>query len=110
VLDVRHAEKGERSVAVSLAAEALAAALRDRAGVNYYRKLLWQLLRRSDATGDAAPFAVVYEQARRAGAEAGEGYGRKTGALFVSRLKRAHWYDEAMTGPPTRVGVRPVEA
>lgn len=110
VLDVRHAEKGERSAAVSLAAEALAAALRDRAGTNYYRKLLWQLLRRFDATGDAAPFAVVYEQARRAAADVAEGFGRRPGGLFTSRLKRASWYEAVMTGPPTRVGVRPLEA
>jgi hypothetical protein len=109
VLDVPHAGREARSAAVSLAAEALAAALRDRAGVMFYRRLLWQLLRRSDATG-AAPFGVVYEQARRAAADVSEGYGRRPGALFVSRLKRAGWWSEVMTAPPARVGVRPVEA
>jgi DNA-binding transcriptional ArsR family regulator len=104
ILDVPVVERGERSAAVNLAAEALATALRDRAGVNYYRKLLWQLTRRLDATGDESAFHVVYEQARRAAAESGEGYGRKPGALLVSRLKRARWYEEAMNAPPSRVG------
>jgi DNA-binding transcriptional ArsR family regulator len=109
VLDVPYAGREARSAAVTLAAEALAAALRDRAGVNFYRRLLWQLLRRSDATGEA-PFHVVYEQARRAAADVAEGFGRRGGGLFTSRLKRASWYEAVMTGPPTRVGVRPVEA
>jgi DNA-binding transcriptional ArsR family regulator len=109
VLDVPHAERGERSRVVSLAAEALATALRDRGGVNFYRRLMWQLLRRRDATGEA-PFGVVYEQARRAAAESSEGYGRRPGALLVSRLKRASWWGEVMAAPPTRVGVRPLQS
>jgi hypothetical protein len=52
---------------------------------------------------------MVYEQARRAAAEAGEGYGRKPGALFVSRLKRAAWFDEVMRGAG-RVGTAPLKA
>lgn len=109
VLDVPHVERGERSRVVSLAAEALSTALRDRGAVNFYRRLMWQLLRRRDATGEA-PFQVVYEQARRAAAESSEGYGRRPGALLVSRLKRASWWGEVMTAPPTRVGLRLVEA
>ncbi|CAA9297554.1 MAG: hypothetical protein AVDCRST_MAG93-4369 [uncultured Chloroflexia bacterium] len=109
LLDVQHAARKERSAAVELAAEALAAALRDRGGVMFYRRLLWQLLRRADATG-AAPFGMVYEQARRAAADVAEGYGRRPGAVFVSRLKRAGWWREVMAAPPVRVGVRPVEA
>jgi DNA-binding transcriptional ArsR family regulator len=109
VLDAPHVERSERSRVVDLGAQALAAALRDRGGTGFYRKLLWQLLRRFDATGDA-PFHTVYEQARRAAADSAEGFGRRPGALFVSRLKRAGWWDEVMRGPPVRVGVRPVEA
>jgi hypothetical protein len=108
VLDVPHVERSERSAAVTLAAEALATALRDRGSTDFYRRLMWALLRRRDATGDAAPFATVYEQARRAAAESAEGYGRKPGALLVSRLKRAGWWREVMAAPP--VGARPVEA
>ncbi len=109
LLDAPFVEREDRSAAVTLAAEAMAAALRDRAGVNFYRKLLWMLLRRFDATGEA-PFGMVYEQARRAAADSAEGFGRRPGALFVSRLKRAPWWSEVMNAPPSRVGVRPVEA
>ena len=107
VLDVQHADKAERNEAVDNAAQAMAVALRDRASVNWYRWLLWQLLRLEDA-GRAAPWYSVYEQARRAQIDAAEGFARKPGALFVSRLKRVSWYEAVMTGPPTRVGVRPV--
>jgi hypothetical protein len=103
VLDVPHVDRGERSAAVNVAAEALAAALRDRGALNFYRRLVWQLLRRSDATG-ADHFYAVYLAAQRASVDAAEGFARKTGALFVSRLKAAPWWDEVMNGPPVRVG------
>ncbi len=103
LLDVPHVERSERSAAVDLAAEALAAALRDRGGVNFYRRLVWQLLRRSDATG-ADHFYAVYLAAQRASVDAAEGFARKPGALFVSRLKAAPWWDEVWDAPPVRVG------
>ncbi len=108
VLDAPHVERGDRARVVSLAAEALAAALRDRAGVNFYRRLIWQLLRRLDATGEDH-FGMVYEQARRAAADSAEGFARRPGALFVSRLKRAAWFDEVMRGAG-RVGTAPLKA
>jgi hypothetical protein len=109
VLDVRHVEKPERSAAVSLAAEAMAAALRDRGGVMFYRRLLWQLLRRSDA-GRGDHWQAVYLAAVRASVDAAEGFARRPGALFVSRLKGAPWWSEVWDAPPVRVGVRPLEA
>lgn len=108
VLDVRHARREERSQMVDLAAQALAQALRDRGGLNWYRKLLWQLLRRSDATGEDHSYSV-YMAAVRARVDAREGFARKPGALFISRLKGAPWWDEVMRGPPVRVGAKPVE-
>jgi hypothetical protein len=108
VLDVQYADKGDRNEAVDGAAQALSTALSDWGGVNFYRALLWQLLRRHDATG-AAPWYAVYEQARRARADAAEGFARRPGALFVSRIKTAPWWDELWRGPPTRVG-GPVKA
>lgn len=109
ILDVPHAGREARSAAVDLAAQALAAALHDRAGVMFYRKLLWQLLRRSDA-GRGDHFYTVYLAAQRAQVDSVEGFARRSGALFVSRLKAAPWWDELMNAPPARVGVRPVEA
>jgi hypothetical protein len=107
-LDVQHVEKPERSAAVSLAAEAMAAALRDRGGVMFYRRLMWQLLRRSDA-GRGDHWQAVYLAAVRARVDAAEGFARRPGALLVSRLKRSPWFDEVMNGPPVRVGGRPLE-
>ncbi len=108
VLDVQHVEKPERSAAVSLAAEAMAAALRDRGGVMFYRRLMWQLLRRSDA-GRGDHWQAVYLAAVRARVDAAEGFARRPGALLVSRLKRSPWFDEVMNAPPVRVGGRPLE-
>ncbi len=109
VLDVQHVEKPERSAAVSLAAEALAAALRDRGGVMFYRRLLWQLLRRSDA-GRGDHYHAVYLAAARAAVDSSEGFARRPGALLVSRLKRSPWWSEVWDAPPVRVGGRPLEA
>lgn len=102
VLDVQHASRSERPEMVGAAADSLCAALRDAGGRRFYMLLLWQLLRAQDATG-AAPWHMVYEQARRARSDALEGYGRKPGALFVSRLKAAPWWSEIRAAPPARV-------
>jgi hypothetical protein len=109
VLDVPHAGREARSAAVSLAAEALAAALSDRGGVMFYRRLLWQLLRRSDA-GRGDHWQSVYLAAVRASTDAAEGFARRPGALLVSRLKDAPWWSEVWDAPPVRVGGRPLEA
>lgn len=106
VLDIRHASREERGPMVELAAQALSEALGDRAGENFYRRLLWQLLRRFDATGDDYSYSV-YLAAQRARTDAQEDFARRPGALFVSRLKTAPWFDEVMNGPPVRVGLRP---
>jgi hypothetical protein len=108
VLDVPHAGRQARGAAVDLAAQAMAAALRDRAGVMFYRRLLWQLLRRSDA-GRGDHWQSVYLAAARASVDVQEGFARKPGALFVSRLKGAPWWDEVMRASG-RVGGRPLEA
>jgi hypothetical protein len=109
ILDAQHAPREARSAAVDLAAQALSAALRDKGGVNFYRRLLWSLLRRSDATGEDYSYSV-YLAAQRAAVDAQEGFARRPGALFVSRLKAAGWYGSVMNAPPSRVGVRPVKA
>lgn len=109
LLDVPHAPVEERSRVVELAAEAVAMALNDRNGENFYRRLLWQLLRASQrAAGDH--FYAVYLAAVRAQVDSAEGFARKPGALFVSRLKAAPWWNEVMNGPPTRIGTAPLKA
>ncbi len=106
LLDVMHAKKEERNAAVRLGAEALASALNDAGSVSWYQKLLWQLLRRFDATGDDYSYSV-YLAAQRARTDTLEGFARRPGALFVSRLKGAPWWDEVMRQLPTRVGTLP---
>jgi biotin operon repressor len=106
VLDVRHAAKEDRNQMVELAAVALAQALNDARSTGWYQKLLWQLLRRFDATGEDYSYQV-YLAAQRARVDTLEGFARRPGALFVSRLKGAPWWDEVMRAPPTRIGTAP---
>ncbi len=109
LLDVQHAPREARGGAVDLAAQALAAALSDQRGMNFYRRLLWQLLRRCDA-GGGDHFYAVYLAAQRASVDAREGFARRPGALFVSRLKAAPWWDEVWRQPPTRVGLASLQS
>lgn len=106
VLDVPHVDKAERRVAVDTAARALSAGLGDQGGLMFYRWLIWQLLRLADQ-GRGDHFYTAYLAACRARADAKEGFARKPGALFVSRLKAAPWWSEVVAAPPTRVGTRP---
>lgn len=109
VLDLKEAPVDGRNQMVTLAAEALATALNDRDGEDFYRRLLWQLLRASKRTA-ADHFYTVYLAAARAQTDSAEGFARKPGALFVSRLKAAPWWEEVMNGPPIRIGTAPLEA
>lgn len=109
VLDVPYVDKAERGAAVDGAARALAMTLGDAGGLMFYRWLLWQLLRLADQhQGDY--WHQVYEQARRARADAAEGFARRPGALFTARLKGAPWWDELRRQQPVQVGPRPMKA
>jgi len=105
VLDVPYVDKEDRPAAVDGAAQVLSMTLGDRGGLMFYRWLIWQLLRLSDRTGGDY-WHMVYEQARRARADAVEGFARRPGALFVARLKAAPWWDELKRCPAHRVGPR----
>jgi hypothetical protein len=106
VLDVKHVPREERNAMVELAAQALAQALSDADSVSWYQKLLWQVLRRFDATGEDFSYQV-YLMVQRARTDSVEGFARRPGALFVSRLKQADFYDWVMNAPPRRVGTQP---
>jgi hypothetical protein len=106
LLDVPFAAKEERNSMVSLAAQALATALSDGGSASFYQKLLWSLLRRLDATGEDYSYQV-YLIAQRAKTDVLEGFSRRGGAVFVSRLKQADWYEWVMNAPPVRVGIKP---
>ncbi len=109
VLDVTTAPRDDRNKLVDLAAQALATVLADSGSVDWYRKLLWNVLRRFDATGQDYSYPV-YLAAKRALTDRSEGFARKAGALFQSRLKQADWFGSMMTAPPTRVGTKPLKA
>jgi hypothetical protein len=109
VLDVMHAPKNERNAAVRLGAEALASALNDKQSTNWYSKLLWSLLRQRELTGQDYSYSV-YLAAQRARTDAREGFAKRAGALFHSRLKKAGWFEAVMNAPPIRVGTKPAEA
>ncbi len=106
LLDVTAAPKNERIRMVDLAAQALSQALSDHNSVSWYQKLLWQLLRRFDTTGDDYTYQV-YLMAQRAKTDNLEGFSRRAGALFCSRLKQADFYDWIMNSPPIKVGTKP---
>lgn len=109
VLDATNARKQDRNRMVELAAEALAQALGDTGSVGWYQKLLWNVLRRYDATGEDFSYQV-YLAAQRARTDRSEGFARRAGALFVSRLKAAAWFAEMMAAPNVRVGTKPLKA
>lgn len=106
IFDVPAVRKQERPDMVYNAARALSVALQDDNSTRFYCALLWGLLRLKDR-GAGDYFAALHLMACRAKTDALEGFARKPGALFVSRLKAAPFFDEVMRGPPTRVGNLP---
>jgi hypothetical protein len=104
-----HAPKNERNAAVRLGAEALASALNDKQSTNWYSKLLWSLLRHRELTGEDYSYSV-YLAAQRARTDASEGFAKRAGALFHSRLKKGAWFEAVMNSPPISVGIKPAEA
>lgn len=109
VLDVPYADKQDRNTAVDGAARAIATGLGDASSVMFYRWLLWQLLRLEDK-GQGEHWHTVYEMARRASTDTQEGFAVRAGALFVSRLKQAPWWELVRSLPPYRVGSVPANA
>jgi hypothetical protein len=102
LLDVPFAAKQGRREAVDKAARALAQRLSDAGSLNFYRYLVWQLLRLHQQGRDY--LLAVYQMTLRASADLQEGFARKPGALFVSRLKSCALWDELREVPPVRVG------
>lgn len=107
LLGLVEARREVRRETVDAGARALALALRDAGSLNWYRRLLWSLLRRYDATGQDEA-RVVYLTALRAAVDAREWDAlRRPGALFQSRLRSRGWLETVMNSPPVRVGLRP---
>jgi len=102
LLDVPFIPKQGRREAVDKAARALAQHLTDAGSLNFYRYLVWQLLRLHQQGRDYV--LAVYQMVTRANADHREGFARKPGALFVSRLKASSIWEEIREVPLVRVG------
>lgn len=101
LLDVPFIPKQGRREGVDKAARALAQHLTDEGSLNFYRYLVWQLLRLRQQGRDY--LLSVYQMVLRANADHREGFARKPGALFVSRLKVCALWDELREVPLTRI-------
>jgi hypothetical protein len=97
LLDVPHSSKQGRREAVDKAARALAQHLTDTGSLNFYRYLVWQLLRLQQQGRDH--FLAVYQMLLRAGTDQQEGFAKKPGALLVTRLKACALWDELREVP-----------
>jgi hypothetical protein len=103
LLDVPGIPKQGRRTGVDRAAQALAQHLGDVSSINFYRHLVWQLLRLVQQGRER--FSMVYQLALRARADLMEGFARKAGALFVSRLKACALWDELREVPLVQVSI-----
>ena len=92
LLDVPFVPKQGRRQAVDKASRAIAQHLGDDTSLNFYRHLTWQLLRLQQQGRDH--FMSVYQMLLRVVTDKVEGFARKPGALFVSRLKACALWDE----------------
>jgi hypothetical protein len=90
ILDL--ANSHDRNHDVDLTAHHLARCLGDAGSLNFYRRLLWQLLRAKDRGWDF--FGTVYHATVRVIADKRESFARKPGALLISRLKVSECWDE----------------
>ncbi len=77
---------------VDKAARSVAHCLGDLASLDFYRRLLWQLLRAYDRGWDF--FGQIYHAIVRAMADKHEQFARKPGALLVARLKASSCWGE----------------
>jgi hypothetical protein len=77
---------------VDKAAQSVARCLGDLPSLNFYRRLLWQLLRAHDRSWNF--FSQVYHVIVRVMADKHERFARKPGALLVARLKASSCWDE----------------
>ncbi len=90
ILDL--ANSRDRNHDVDLSAHAVARCLGDTSSLNFYRRLLWQLLRAKDRGWDF--FGSVYHVVVRVMADKQERFARKPGALLVSRLRDLSCWEE----------------
>lgn len=90
ILDL--ANSHDRNHDVNLTAHHLARCLGDPGSLNFYRRLLWQLVRAKDRGWDF--FENVYHAVVRVMADKHESFARKPGALLITRLKASTCWHE----------------
>lgn len=101
LLGLFRVRKNERREAVEALATTCAITLGDMDNVGFYQYLLWQLLRLSDQGRDYCQ--GVYYMIVRARTDLQDGFARRAGALFMSRLKASEIWEEVKGVPPLRV-------
>lgn len=82
----------DRNHDVDVTAHNLACCLGDTGSLNFYHRLLWQLLRAKDRGWDF--FGTVYRAVVRVMVDKRERFARKPGALLIARLKASACWDE----------------
>ncbi len=90
ILDL--ASSRDRNHDVDLTAHHVARCLGDAGSLNFYRRLLWQLLRAKDRGWDF--MGNVYHAIVRVMADKRESFARRPGALLIARLKGSACWDE----------------
>ncbi len=105
ILDLPNSRNRNRDV--DLTAHTIARCFGDAPSLDFYRRLLWQLLRAQDRGWDF--FSTVYNVIVRVMADKHEQIARKPGALFVVRLKASRCWNELWRDQGQWVG-RPVVA
>ncbi len=104
VLDVSYVAKEQRNEMVNVAAENVCRAFGDMTSINFYRYLMWQLLRLAEYH-QKDYFYQVYMMLQRAQVDKQEGFAKSPGALFTSRLKQGYIWDEIRNMPPWRISI-----
>jgi hypothetical protein len=109
ILDLAGVSKKQRNEMVNLTANAICSSLGDLSPIskNFYRRVLWNLLRQFDQGNDW--FKDFYDLASRTRTDYQERYAKKAGALFISRLKNWHLWQQLDFTPPHRVATGPLQ-
>lgn len=110
LLDLPGVSKKQRNEMVNLTAQAIASSLGDLSPIskNFYRRVLWNLLRQFDQGNDW--FQDFYDVVSRVRTDYQERYAKKPGALLISRLRKWHNWQELEATPPYSVATGPLQA
>ncbi len=90
ILDLANSK--DRNHEVNLTAHTIARCLGDSRSLDFYRRLLWQLLRAKDRGWSF--FSTVYHAILRVMADKRERFARRPGALLIARLKTSECWNE----------------